>query len=162
MSRNVKKNIPFWHVRPTKTQISLRIRASIWGNLNPCLSKMCPVKHQTRLRECAGRSEFSVGAHILTLQLKKRKAKSGDRDQNGSSSLAQKNNKKKKKQQKKKKKKKKKKTTTVYITSLIISEPPSPPTHSEPTLPNGFTIVQHKGVSVSLKISNKYTINRNG
>ena len=48
------------HVRPTKTQISMRARAvwseyvlSAWGNFAPA-SKMYPLKILVRLRECAG------------------------------------------------------------------------------------------------------------
>ena len=61
----------FWHVRPTKTQISLRIR-TVWSEPSmsacrnfPSLSiQNTPVKILIRLRECAGWSESSLGAYF--------------------------------------------------------------------------------------------------
>ena len=59
-------------MRPTKTQISLRIRAvwsesslSEWRNFAPlAIQKISPVKILIRPRECAGWSESSLGAHF--------------------------------------------------------------------------------------------------
>ena len=56
-------------MRPTKTQVSLRIRAVRSDfvfrirKLHPLLSNMCPVKILIRLRECSGWSESSVAGH---------------------------------------------------------------------------------------------------
>ena len=69
-SQNVRKRT-FLHRRPTKTQITLRIRA-VWSvfvvrmkkRCIPWLSIMRPVKILIRLRECAGWSESSLGAPI--------------------------------------------------------------------------------------------------
>ena len=60
MSRNVRKRI-FWHMRPTKTQITLCIR-TVWSEssllasrnfLQTSLYKMRPVKIMIKLRDCA-------------------------------------------------------------------------------------------------------------
>ena len=68
MSRNVRKRT-FWHVRPTKTQISLRVRAvwsesslSTWRNFVSLAIQNAPMKILMRLCECAGWSESSLGA----------------------------------------------------------------------------------------------------
>ena len=70
MSRNVRKRT-FWHVRPTKTQISLRIRAvwlesslSAWRNIVSLAIRNAPVKILIRLCECAGWSDSPLGAHV--------------------------------------------------------------------------------------------------
>ena len=78
--RNMRKRT-FWHVRPTKTQISLRIRA-VWsvfivsGQSDQCLlcpdeetlhhwlSKMWQVKIQIRLREYAEGTFSDVAAEM--------------------------------------------------------------------------------------------------
>ena len=57
----------FWHMRPTKTQISLRIRCPHGETLHPWLSKMRPVKILIRLRDCADWSESSLGARTKVL-----------------------------------------------------------------------------------------------
>ena len=64
------KTQTFWHVRPTKIQISLPTRL-IWSVfifhhqiLYPWRSKMRPGKIQISLRECASWSESSLGAHV--------------------------------------------------------------------------------------------------
>ena len=61
----------FGYVRPTKTQISLRIRAvwsesslPAWRNFASLLSKMRQVKIMIRLRECAGWSESLLGTQV--------------------------------------------------------------------------------------------------
>ena len=67
MNRNVRKRT-FSNGRPTKTQISLHIRAVQSDTHSPqeqiyhlWLFKMRPVKILIRLRECAGWSESSLG-----------------------------------------------------------------------------------------------------
>ena len=73
--------IHFWHVRPTKTQISLRIRA-VWSVFVVRMKKLClsypkwrnfaslPIQNASslkiviRLRGCTGWSESSLGAHV--------------------------------------------------------------------------------------------------
>ena len=58
-------------MRPTKTQISLRIRA-VWSessflheeSLHPRLTNICQGKILIRLCECTGWSESSLGAHF--------------------------------------------------------------------------------------------------
>ena len=62
MGRNIRKR-PFWHMRPTKVQISLPFVGRM-KKLAFLLSKMCPVKVLIRLCECAGWSESSLVAHI--------------------------------------------------------------------------------------------------
>ena len=70
MDRNVRKRT-FWHVRPTKTQNSMRIRA-VWSvffvrmkkPLHTWPSKRRLLRILIRLRECAGWSESSMGVHV--------------------------------------------------------------------------------------------------
>ena len=70
MPCNVRKR-SFWHVRPTRTKISLRIRA-VWfesslsalTNVASWLSKISLAKVLIRLRECAVWSDSPLGAHV--------------------------------------------------------------------------------------------------
>ena len=73
-SRNVRKRT-LWYLHPTKTRISLRIRAiwlessfSAWKKRektwHPCLSKMPPVRILIRLHECISCSKSSLRAHV--------------------------------------------------------------------------------------------------
>ena len=68
-TNNVRKRT-FWHVRPTKTQISLCVRSLIrifvvrMKKLYPLLSNSGIVRILIRLRICAGWSESSLGAPI--------------------------------------------------------------------------------------------------
>ena len=69
-SHDVRKRT-FGHMRPTKTQISLRIRAvwsesslPAWRNFASSLSKMHPWKILVTLYDCASWSESSLGAHV--------------------------------------------------------------------------------------------------
>ena len=74
LSHNERKRT-FWHVRPMKTQISLRI-LKFWSESSlPAwrkfaslahlwLSKMIPVKILIRLRECGGWSEYLLGTNV--------------------------------------------------------------------------------------------------
>ena len=52
------------HMSPARIQISLCIRCPHKETLYPWLSKMRSVKILIRLRECAGLSESSLGAHV--------------------------------------------------------------------------------------------------
>ena len=70
IGHNVRKRT-LRHVRPTKTQIRLRIAQSDLSLrcpheeiLHPFLSKKRPVMILIRLHECAGWSESSLGAHV--------------------------------------------------------------------------------------------------
>ena len=60
-SDNVRKRT-FWHVSTMKAQISLCFHSVFVIHMNLC--KMRPVKILIRLRESAGGSESSLGAHL--------------------------------------------------------------------------------------------------
>ena len=75
MSRHTTKPTK-WHVRPTKTQISLGIHPvwsesslSAWRHLGSLATPWAQVKTLIRLGGCPGWSESSLGAHVILLVL---------------------------------------------------------------------------------------------